>query len=59
MPGDKRSSLGITRDWNRRSDWIISARLTHPALINDADFLAAQQVSAVSVPAITVSVVIG
>ena len=51
VPGDKRSSLGITRDWNPRSDWIVSAWRTHPALVSDADFLAAQQVTAVQAPA--------
>jgi hypothetical protein len=51
VPGDKRSSLSITRDWNPRSDWIISTRRTHPALVSDADFLAAQQVTAMPTPA--------
>lgn len=51
VPGDKRSSLGITRDWNPRSDWVISARRTHPALVSDADFLAAQQITAIPMPA--------
>jgi hypothetical protein len=51
VPGDKRSSLGITRDWNPRSDWIVSARRTHPALVSDTDFPAAQQITAIQTPA--------
>ncbi|WP_307834290.1 recombinase family protein [Paractinoplanes lichenicola] len=50
VPGDKRSSLGPTRTWNPKSEWIISENRTHPALISDADFLAAQHVSAIHTP---------
>ena len=50
VPGDKRSSLGPTRTWNPKAEWIISDKRTHPALISDADFLAAQHVTAISIP---------
>ncbi|MDT5045938.1 MAG: hypothetical protein QOG75_1791, partial [Mycobacterium sp.] len=50
VPGDKRSSLGPTRTWNPKSEWITSTRRTHPALISDTDFLAAQHVTAISTP---------
>jgi len=50
VPGDKRTSLGPTRAWNPRSEWITSSQRTHPALISDTDFLAAQDVTAISTP---------
>ena len=50
VPGDKRTSLGPTRAWNPRSDWVFSAHRAHPALVSDADFLAAQAITAVPVP---------
>jgi len=50
LPGDKRSSRGPVRVWNPRSHWVISAELTHPPLISDADFLVTQQVTALSQP---------
>jgi site-specific DNA recombinase len=51
VPGDKRSSRGPVRVWNPRSDWVISDDRTHPALVDDADFLAVQQITALAVPA--------
>jgi hypothetical protein len=51
VPGDKRTSEGPTRAWNAKSDWVISNELAHPALVSDADFLAAQDVTALSIPA--------
>src|SRR5689334_18923712 len=42
VPGNKRTSLGSTRAWNPRSDWVFSTHRAHPALVSDADFLAAQ-----------------
>ncbi|MEV4706221.1 recombinase family protein [Actinoplanes sp. NPDC049316] len=50
VPGDKRASLGRTRTRNPRSAWAISREPTHPALVSDSDFLAAQQVNSVAVP---------
>ncbi|MFC7535396.1 recombinase family protein [Actinoplanes sp. GCM10030250] len=45
-PGDKRTSDGPTRAWNPRSEWVISSQRMHTALISDADFPAAQTVTA-------------
>jgi DNA invertase Pin-like site-specific DNA recombinase len=50
IPGDKRTSLGPTRAWNPRSEWVISQRPAHPALVSEADFLAVQQVTAIAAP---------
>ncbi|WP_248294911.1 recombinase family protein [Actinoplanes sp. TBRC 11911] len=50
VPGDKRTSLGPVRIWNPRADWAISADRTHPALVSDDDFTAAQEISAQAVP---------
>lgn len=50
IPGDKRTSLGPTRSWNPRSEWVISQQFAHPALVTEADFLAAQQVTAIPIP---------
>jgi hypothetical protein len=50
VPGDKRTSLGPTRCWNPRSDWVFSTQRAHPALISDGDFLAVQSITAVATP---------
>jgi Recombinase len=50
VPGNKQTSLGPIRVWNRKADWIVSAHRAHPALINDADFLAAQTIRATGTP---------
>lgn len=50
VPGDKRTSLGTTRAWNPRSEWVISQRPAHPALVDEADFLAVQKVTAIAAP---------
>jgi recombinase/recombinase-like zinc beta ribbon protein len=50
IPGDRRSSIGPVRIWNPRSDWVISPSRTHPALVSDEDFTAAQQISARAMP---------
>jgi hypothetical protein len=50
MPGDKHTSLGPSRAWNPRSEWVISERPAHPALVSEADFLAVQQVTAIPAP---------
>jgi site-specific DNA recombinase len=52
-PGDKSSRPAgshPTRAWNPRTEWEFSAAGTHPALVSEADFLAAQQISAVAEP---------
>ncbi len=51
VPGDKRTSQGPTRASNPKSEWAISHELAHPALVSDADFLAAQEISALAAPA--------
>ena len=50
VPGDKRTSPGPTRAWNPRSERITSSHRTHPALISDTDFLAAQHITAIGHP---------
>jgi hypothetical protein len=37
--------------WNLPQGWVISGRLAHPALVSEADFIAAQDVSAPRGPA--------
>ena len=37
--------------WNQPDGWVISARPAHPALVSEADFIAAQDVSAARGPA--------
>ena len=51
IPGDKGSSSGPTRAWNPRSEWVMSTRQAHPALVSDADFLATQKITAIPVSA--------
>ena len=50
VPGDKRTSLGPARVWNRKVDWVISTHRAHPALVSEAEFLAAQTISAKRTP---------
>jgi hypothetical protein len=50
VPGDEHTSTGKTRAWNPRADWVISRRPAHPALVSEADFRAAQQISAAATP---------
>jgi hypothetical protein len=37
--------------WNLPAGWVISARLAHPAIISEADYIAAQNISAPPGPA--------
>ena len=39
--------------WNLPGGWVISARPAHPALVSEADFIAAQEISAARGPAPT------
>jgi hypothetical protein len=50
VPGNKQTSLGPVRVWNRKSDWVVSTSRSHPALVSDADLLAAQAVRATCAP---------
>ncbi|MFD0525544.1 recombinase family protein [Paractinoplanes durhamensis] len=50
VPGDRRSSTGPVRVWNARSDWVVSVERTHPALVSDDDFAAAQRITAAARP---------
>ncbi len=50
-PGDKSTSVGAVRRWNPRSEWVFSTRVAHPPLVSEADFVAAQAVTAVAAPA--------
>jgi hypothetical protein len=50
VPGNKRTSTGKTRAWNPRSEWIVSARPAHPALVSEVDFRAAQNINAAATP---------
>ncbi|MDQ2876253.1 MAG: recombinase family protein, partial [Actinomycetota bacterium] len=47
------TSLGHTsvQRWNLPDGWVISARPAHPALVSEADFAAAQGISAARGPA--------
>jgi hypothetical protein len=50
-PGDKSSrprGSKPTRSWNPRDQWVISPPGAHPALVSEADFLRAQQVTALA-----------
>jgi hypothetical protein len=38
------------RRWNLTHQWVVSKEAAHPALVSEEDFIAAQQVSALSVP---------
>lgn len=49
-PGDRRTSRGAVRRWNPKDRWVISTRLAHPPLVSEADFSAAQAVTAVATP---------
>jgi site-specific DNA recombinase len=50
VPGDKHTRRGPVRVWNRKADWVISNQRAHPALVSDADFLAAQTIRATCPP---------
>ncbi|WP_179855077.1 recombinase family protein [Paractinoplanes atraurantiacus] len=50
VPGDRRSSLGPVRVWSDRAEWVVSQERTHPALISDEDFMAAQEITAIAMP---------
>ncbi|HEY3979351.1 MAG TPA: recombinase family protein [Streptosporangiaceae bacterium] len=47
------TSLGhkSVQRWNLPDGWVISARPAHPALVSEADFIAAQDINAVRGPA--------
>ncbi|GAB1690826.1 recombinase family protein [Krasilnikovia sp. M28-CT-15] len=51
VPGDKRSSRGPVRVWNRREDWVICPDRTHPALVSDEDFTVVQEITVRATPA--------
>ncbi|GLL02183.1 recombinase family protein [Dactylosporangium matsuzakiense] len=40
-----------TQRWARTSEWVMSKRLAHPALVSEADFIAAQEITALPAPA--------
>jgi hypothetical protein len=50
VPGNSRTSTGKTRAWNPRSEWVISQRPAHPALVSEVDFRTAQTVTATATP---------
>jgi hypothetical protein len=50
LPGDRRTSGGAVHRWNPKDEWVISARLAHPPLVSEADFIAAQTISATPTP---------
>ena len=37
--------------WNQPQDWVISRTMAHPALVSEADFVAAQAITAIPIPA--------
>jgi site-specific DNA recombinase len=50
VPGDRRTSAGPVRIWNRRADWVVHRERTHPALVSDEDFTAVQEITARATP---------
>jgi hypothetical protein len=50
VPGDRRTSAGPVRIWNRRADWVVHPERTHPALVSDEDFTAVQEITARATP---------
>jgi site-specific DNA recombinase len=50
VPGDRRTSAGPVRIWNRRADWVVHPERTHPALVSDEDFTAVQEITARAMP---------
>jgi hypothetical protein len=50
-PGDVALGHRGVQRWNLPDGWVISARPAHPALVSEADFIAAQDLSAVRGPA--------
>lgn len=52
-PGDKSSrppELKPSRGWNPREQWEVSAPGAHTALVSEANFVAAQHITAIAVP---------
>ncbi|MFI1994898.1 recombinase family protein [Actinoplanes sp. NPDC020271] len=52
--GDKNSRLPgrkPSRRWNPPEEWVFSTAIAHPPLVSEADFLRAQRISAVALPA--------
>lgn len=52
-PGDKTTRAPgrrPTHGWNTKDQWVISARQAHPPLISEADFVRAQQTTAIMSP---------
>jgi site-specific DNA recombinase len=50
--GRSRAQVGrVVQRWNPPDQWIISRRQAHPALISEADFVAAQTINALPLPA--------
>jgi hypothetical protein len=47
---DPRSARGKVLRWNTADQWVISKDLAHQALVSEADFVAAQQISAMPGP---------
>ncbi|MET3424817.1 DNA invertase Pin-like site-specific DNA recombinase [Actinoplanes tereljensis] len=52
-PGNKSSRAAgrrPTHGWNAKDQWVISAKIAHPPLISEADFVRAQQITAIARP---------
>jgi site-specific DNA recombinase len=50
-PGNVTLGHKSVQPWNLPDGWVISARAAHPALVTEADFIAAQDVNAARGPA--------
>jgi site-specific DNA recombinase len=50
LAGDKHTSAGSVRRWNPKDQWVVSGRLAHRPLVSEADFVAAQTITAVATP---------
>ena len=50
-PGDIALGHKPVQRWNLPDGWVISRKPAHPALVSEADFIAAQDISAARGPA--------
>ena len=49
-PADVTLGHKSVQRWNLPDGWVISRKLAHPALVSEADFIAAQDISAARGP---------
>jgi site-specific DNA recombinase len=49
-PGDKRTGRPQRHQPNPKSEWVVSTRQAHPALVSEPDFVTAQHTTAIATP---------